>query len=257
MNADKDMTSPPAVLITGASSGIGRALVGQYLANGWQVYACGRDEGRLDSLAVDFSEHSAKLCRIGFDVNSRDACLRAAGSLSTPIDLAIFNAGTCEYLDSPLGFDGELFARVIETNLISIGYCLEAFLPKLAADGRVALMGSSAALLPLPRAEAYGASKAALAYLADTLRIHLASVGAAISVSLIEPGFVRTPLTDKNDFPMPGRIEVDDAARRIASALDAGKNRIQFPRRLLWPMKLMALLPKPLWATLAKHSVSR
>ncbi|WP_338591998.1 SDR family NAD(P)-dependent oxidoreductase [Shewanella khirikhana] len=243
------------VLITGASSGIGQALALEYLKSGWQVIACGRDKARLDAMLSAHPRYASQLSCLTFNVCDRLACLEAASALDGELDLVILNAGSCEYIDNPRAFDGKLFARVIETNLISVGFCLEAFLPLLAAKGRVALMGSSAALLPLPRAEAYGASKAAMAYLASTLRLHLAQTG--VGVSLIEPGFVRTPLTDKNDFPMPGRIEVEDAARRIVSGLSNGKDRIQFPRRLLWPMRLLALLPDALWGLIAKGSVSR
>ncbi|MCL2917430.1 SDR family NAD(P)-dependent oxidoreductase [Shewanella litorisediminis] len=243
------------VLITGASSGIGKALALEYLKSGWQVVACGRDKARLDAILEAHPRFACQLSTLTFNVSDRLACLEAASSLDGELDLIILNAGSCEYIDNPKVFDGKLFARVIETNLISVGFCLEAFLPALAAKGRLALMGSSAALLPLPRAEAYGASKAALAYLASTLRLHLAPDD--IGVSLIEPGFVRTPLTDKNDFPMPGRIEVEDAARRIVHGLSRGKDRIQFPRRLLWPMRLLALLPGAVWGLIAKSNIRR
>lgn len=242
------------VLITGGTSGIGLALVSRYLMLGWQVIVCGRNETRLNEIPVAYSGYGAQLSTLAFNVCDRIGCLEAAAELNGRLDLVILNAGGCEYIDDPNMFDGKLFARVIENNLISVGYCLEAFLPALETGGRVALMGSSAALLPLPRAEAYGASKAALAYLANSLRLHLAA--SRIDVSLIEPGFVRTPLTDKNDFPMPGRIEVEDAARRIVSALSRGKDRIQFPRRLLWPMRLLALLPDALWGRIAKAGIS-
>ncbi|MGY2498603.1 SDR family NAD(P)-dependent oxidoreductase, partial [Klebsiella pneumoniae] len=112
-----------------------------------------------------------------------------------PLDLLILNAGNCEYMDVADGFDGELFARVIETNLIATGHALAAFLPLLGEGARLAIVSSSVSWLPLPRAEAYGASKAALDYLAATLRLDLKARG--IAVTLIRPGFVQTPLTAK------------------------------------------------------------
>ncbi|MDX5300133.1 MAG: short-chain dehydrogenase, partial [Gammaproteobacteria bacterium] len=92
-------------------------------------------------------------------------------------------------------------------------------------------------------------SKAALDYLADSLRADLASEG--IAVSLISPGFVQTPLTDRNDFPMPFRISADDAARRMAQGLAAGRNRIHFPKRFTWTLKALACLPPPVRDRLA------
>jgi NAD(P)-dependent dehydrogenase (short-subunit alcohol dehydrogenase family) len=91
------------------------------------------------------------------------------------LDLLILNAGNCEYMDPAEGFDGALFARVIETNFTPPVNALAALLPRLGAGGRLAIVSSSVSWLPLPRAEAYGASKAALDYLADTLRLDLAN----------------------------------------------------------------------------------
>jgi len=95
--------------------------------------------------------------------------------------------------------------------------------------------------LPLPRAEAYGASKAALDYLADTLRLDLASKGSR--VTLIRPGFVQTPLTAKNDFPMPCLVTVAQASRAIMDGLTAGHHQIHFPRRFIWLLRLLGALP--------------
>jgi short-subunit dehydrogenase len=111
-------------------------------------------------------------------------------------------------------------------------------------------VGSSAAYLPLPRAEAYGASKAAVAYMLDTLR--LALVPEKIFVSLVCPGFVQTPLTDRNDFPMPFRVTTETASTAIRRGIDRRQMEIHFPKRFTYLLKTLSLLPRALWCRLAQ-----
>jgi short-subunit dehydrogenase len=115
------------------------------------------------------------------------------------------------------------------------------------------LVGSSAAYVPLPRAEAYGASKAAIAYLADTLRVDL--YREKIDVSLVCPGFVKTPLTDRNDFPMPARVSVEDASRYIRQGIERRNSEIHFPKRFTYLLKALSLLPKWLWTRLSQRMI--
>ncbi|HDZ8829096.1 TPA: SDR family NAD(P)-dependent oxidoreductase [Aeromonas dhakensis] len=236
------------VLITGATSGIGYQLALDYRRAGWQVWGCGRDGERLLALG----RHG--ITPLQFDGRSANAVSEAAAGLPW-IDLLILNAGNCEYMTVDEGFDGALFARVIETNLVATGHALAAFLPLLGAGGRLAIVSSSVSWLPLPRAEAYGASKAALDYLADTLRLDLAGKG--IGVTLIRPGFVQTPLTAKNDFPMPCLVTVEEASRAIMGGLTAGRHQIHFPRRFIWLLRLLGALPTGLWLRLGRTLVSK
>ncbi|HHQ4788154.1 SDR family NAD(P)-dependent oxidoreductase [Aeromonas hydrophila] len=236
------------VLITGATSGIGFQLALDYRRAGWQVWGCGRDGERLLALG----RHG--ITPLQFDGRDASAVSEAAASLPR-VDLVILNAGNCEYMDVAEGFDGALFARVIETNLIATGHALAAFLPLLGAGGRLAIVSSSVSWLPLPRAEAYGASKAALDYLADTLRLDLAGKG--IGVTLIRPGFVQTPLTAKNDFPMPCLVTLEEASRAIMAGLAAGRHQIHFPRRFIWLLRLLGALPVGLWLRLGRTLVSK
>ena len=236
------------VLITGATSGIGRQLALDYRRSGWQVWGCGRDGERLHALADE------GIIPLQFD--GRDSAAMAVIAADLPaLDLLILNAGNCEYMDLAEGFDGALFARVIETNLIATGHALAAFLPRLVSGSRLAIVGSSVSWLPLPRAEAYGASKAALDYLAATLRLDLATRG--IGVTLIRPGFVQTPLTAKNDFPMPCLVTVEEASRAIMSGLAAGRHQIHFPRRFIWLLRLLGALPTGLWLRLGRTLISK
>lgn len=236
------------VLITGASSGLGRQLALDYQQAGWQVWGCGRDAQRLEQLA------KAGITPLAFDVRDRAALAQIAAQLP-PLDLLILNAGTCEYMTLDDGFDGELFARVIETNLIATGLALEAFLPLLGRGARLAIVSSSVSWLPLPKAEAYGASKAALDYLAATLRLDLQLKG--VGVTLIRPGFVQTPLTAKNDFPMPCLVAVTEASRIIRAGLAAGQHQIHFPRRFIWLLRLLGALPVGLWLRLGRSLLSK
>ncbi|MGL5293579.1 MAG: SDR family NAD(P)-dependent oxidoreductase [Aeromonas sp.] len=226
------------VLITGASSGIGRQLAEDYQQAGWQVWGCGRDGERLAALA------QAGITPLQFDARDLGA-MKALAARLPPLDLVILNAGNCEYMDVADGFDSALFARVIETNVIATGYALEAFLPLLGQGSRLALVSSSVSWLALPRAQAYGASKAAMDYLAATLRLDLAVRG--IGVTLIRPGFVDTPLTAKNNFPMPCLVSVAQASAFIMKRLAAGHHQIHFPRRFIWLLRLLGALPVGWW----------
>lgn len=241
-------TQSKVVVITGASSGIGEALAFEYARQGFLVYACGRNQAKLDAL----SEKSAKITPCIFDLNDRNA-LKNALPRDLAIDHLILNAGTCEYIDNPKQFDGSLFERVIQTNLIAVGYCLEAWLKHMKFGGQVGLMSSSAAYVPLTRAEAYGASKAGITYLAKTLSVDLEPQ--EIGISVIHPGFVKTPLTDKNDFDMPGIIEADDAAKAIFKGMNKGTFDIHFPKGFTWTLKALSLLPFSLWRPLAKRMI--
>lgn len=236
------------VLITGATSGIGRQLALDYRRAGWQVWGCGRDGERLQELGL----HG--ITPLQFDARDSVALAEVAAGLPT-LDLLILNAGNCEYMDVAEEFDSALFARVIETNLIATGHALAAFLPRLASGSRLAIVSSSVSWLPLPRAEAYGASKAALDYLAHTLRLDLASKG--IGVTLIRPGFVQTPLTAKNDFPMPCLVTVEEASHAIMGGLAAGRHQIHFPRRFIWLLRLLGALPTGLWLRLGRTLISK
>ncbi|USD35822.1 SDR family NAD(P)-dependent oxidoreductase [Ferrimonas sp. SCSIO 43195] len=231
------------VVITGATSGIGKQLAKDYAKDGWQVFACGRNAAAL----AELDQHPNISVR-QFDLTNAEQTQAQLANLPE-LNLAILNAGTCEYIDDARQFDGALLARVMTANVIGVGYCLQALLPQLASGSRLALMGSIASTLPLPRAEAYGASKAAIAYLAQTLAIDLA--GSDIGVSLITPGFVRTPLTDKNQFDMPMRIEVEDASERIRRDLARGRRQIHFPKRFTLALKLFGALPQRLWHSIA------
>lgn len=235
------------ILITGATSGIGKQLALDYLNEGHEVWAVGRNSEALAELA-ESGLHTARL-----DLTDRASTLEWFKTLAS-LDIAVLNAGSCEYIDLP-GFDSELFIRVMRTNLESMAISIEGVLPLLrqGQNPLLVLVGSSAAYVPLPRAEAYGASKAAIAYLADTLRVDL--YREKIDVSLVCPGFVKTPLTDRNDFPMPARVSVEDASRFIRQGIERRNSEIHFPKRFTYLLKALSLLPKWLWTRLSQRMI--
>jgi NAD(P)-dependent dehydrogenase (short-subunit alcohol dehydrogenase family) len=167
----------------------------------------------------------------------------------------ILNAGTCEYIDDVRHFDTELFARVMQTNVQGTVNCLAPVLRHMGPGSRLAIISSSVTFLPLTRAEAYGASKAALDYLARALAVDLVPDG--IGVSLVRPGFVDTPLTRRNDFPMPGLIDVDRASQAIRRGLDRGRAEITFPFVFISVMRMLSWLPGGLWQRIAARMIGR
>ncbi|AZQ82969.1 SDR family NAD(P)-dependent oxidoreductase [Colwellia sp. Arc7-635] len=244
------MNAKRTILITGATSGIGESLLHHYLANDYQVIACGRNKAKLKQLA----DSHADVIPVAFDITDSEQIKAAAAELKqiARIDILMFNAGDCRYIDNAKAFDGELFASVIATNLQSLGYLLQYFLPKVDAGGQVVFISSSATLLPFPRAEAYGASKAGIDYLANSLRIDLKAQD--IAVTLVHPGFIKTPLTDKNDFSMPFLLSSQQAASRIYQGVSAKKSYLHFPKRLTLLLKLLALFPDVVWQSIALKS---
>jgi len=228
--------------LTGASSGIGAALALRLLEQGWQVAVTGRQREPLEALR---SRYPAQVVLAVGDIGEpRDVA--AIGKLLEDswgaLDLVILNAGTCEYLE-PGHFDAALVERVMRTNLLGLAHCLEAALPLLQRGQRPHLVvtGSSVDWLALPRAAAYGASKAAVRYLVESLRIDLTRAG--IDVTLVSPGFVDTPLTRRNDFPMPQLWSAERAAAHIAARLPRRPLEINFPTLFILVLRLLGALP--------------
>ncbi|MCA6917526.1 SDR family NAD(P)-dependent oxidoreductase [Pectobacterium versatile] len=234
------------VLITGASSGIGQQLALDYARDGWDVLACGRDEQRLNALTAAFPA----IRTIAFDMTNLADTQQALDGVT--VDLVILSAGTCEYLDNGI-VEAEKVSRVLTTNVIGPVNCLSVLLPQLANGSHLALVGSTASLVALPRAEAYGASKAALAYFARSLSLDLQARN--ITVSLILPGFVDTPLTARNDFPMPMLISVSQASATIRRGLAKKKREIAFPLRFALLLNAISVLPQSWQHLLASRLV--
>tara|TARA_R110002051_G_scaffold72860_1_gene131729 strand:+ start:213 stop:950 length:738 start_codon:yes stop_codon:yes gene_type:complete len=233
-----DTAKKQHIVITGATSGIGYQLAKDYLVEGHHVYAVGRDEEALSELKSLGAE------TVEIDLMDREKVLTAFDKISK-VDLAICGAGMCEYLDMP-NFDSAAFMKVVTVNMGTLSHAIEAVLPKLmASKGRLVGIGSASAYVPFARAEAYGSSKAAIHYLMKTLQISLAPHG--VSVSLVVPGFVETPMTKQNDFPMPFLQTTQQASQAIRAGIKSGHDVIEFPKKLTLPLKVLGTLPDLVW----------
>lgn len=179
------------------------------------------------------------------DVTNREAMLRIGSELRGAfgaLDIALLNAGMYEPV-TPETFTAEVFRRHLDVNIMGQVHCIEAVLPDMRRrrSGRIAVVASVTGYAALPLAEAYGATKAFLISMCDSLRADLEPDGVAVTV--IAPGFVRTPLTSENKFRMPFLIDADTAARIIAGGLERGRPEIAFPFRMAALMKLLGTLP--------------
>jgi short-subunit dehydrogenase len=220
------------VWITGASTGIGAATARELARRGHTLFLTARSVDRLAELPGEAKPG---------DVTDREAMHRVAGEIA-PLDVALLNAGTYVPVD-PRELDADVFRRHLDVNVMGTVHCIEAVLPSMLElhHGRIAVVASVTGFAALPRAAAYGATKAFLISMADSLRADLAGTG--VEVTVVNPGYVKTPLTAQNEFEMPFLIEPEEMARAIADGLEAGKPEISYPVRMALAMKLLGSLP--------------
>lgn len=233
--------------VTGASSGIGLAVAKQLLQEGWTVAVTARSREPLDHLAT---AHPGRVIVAPGDVTDeaamREACATARRASGRKIALALLNAGSWH----PMGardFDLANFRQSFEVNVIGTATALAAVMPNMIDRrmGQIAITASVAGYFGMPMATAYGATKAALITMAESLKFDLDRLG--VMTNVICPGFVRTPMTDVNKFPMPFIIEAEEAARTITAGLRRGRFEIIFPPAMAITMKLTRLLPYALF----------
>ena len=235
------------VWITGASSGIGAAVAAELARRGATVVATAR---RADALAALAARAPGVEAREG-DITDAEAMTRIAAEIVAThgrIDIALLNAGTYTPV-RPEDFSAELFRPHVEINIMGTVNCIQAVLPDMRRRhaGRIAVVASVTGFAALPLASAYGASKAFLISMCDSLRADLDGEGSGVAVTVVAPGFVTTELTEQNEFRMPFVIEAPEAARIIADGLEAGDPEIAFPRRMSLAMKTVGRwLPGPL-----------
>jgi short-subunit dehydrogenase len=238
------LRSPRHVLITGGSSGIGAALAYAYAAPDVRIALSGRDISRLEGVAGRCREKGARVSTAAIDVTDRLAMESwiATQDEAFPLDLVIANAG----ISAGTGGRGESIQqvwRVFATNIDGVVNTVQPAISFMARRrrGQIAIMSSLAAFRGFPGAPAYTASKAAVRVYGEALRGRFASKG--VEVSVICPGFVRSPMTEANKFPMPFLMDADRAAQIIIRQLARNKARIAFPRRLYAIIWLLAALP--------------
>lgn len=236
--------APRSILITGATSGLGAALARAYAAPGVRLALTGRDPARLQVTADGCRALKAAVTSEVIDVRDRAALADwiAAVDAAAPLDLVIANAG----VSAGTGGGGETHEQAQRIFAVNVDGVVNTVLPAVAlmrrrGRGQVAVIASLAAFRGFPGAPAYCASKAAVRVWGEALRGELHAEG--IGVSVICPGYVRTPMTAVNDFPMPFLMDAERAAAIIRRGLARNKARIAFP----WPMyalvRLVAGLP--------------
>jgi short-subunit dehydrogenase len=239
--------------ITGAGKGIGRALALRLADEGWIVAVSSRTQADLESLAAQCAP--GRIVSMPLDVTDPTATEKTVTEIERllgPIELTVLNAGT----HSPMGasdFSIDTVRELVETNLMGTVSGLAQIIPRFIGRGagHIAVVASVAGYRGLPSAAAYGATKAALINICEALRPELSSKG--VRLTLINPGFVDTPLTSRNDFPMPFLISAEKAAAYIVRGLDASAFEITFPRRFAMIMKLLRILPYRLFLSLTRR----
>ena len=228
------------VWVIGASSGIGQATASALHTAGAQVIVSARQEQALQGFVAQHTGAQALV----LDATDQPAVQAAAQQVLAGgrLDCVLYCAG---YYQAMRGFAPDLdqALRHIQVNYFGALYLLDALVKPLMAQGgaHISLVGSVAGYRGLPNSLAYGPSKAALIHLAETLYLDLRDKG--VGVSIVNPGFVQTPLTAGNDFAMPALLTPQQAAQAILRGWAAGAFEIHFPRRFTLLLKLLRLLP--------------
>jgi short-subunit dehydrogenase len=234
------------IWVTGASSGIGAALARELADRGASVAISARSEDKLREVAGD------RMAVVPVDVTDREATVAAGQAVRAALgglDVAVLNAGTWSQF-SVDDWDSAAFAEHLQTNLMGTVHALEAVVPTMLAEGRGRIVGTAsvAGYRGLPGSEAYGATKAALLNLFEALRGSLGPRG--VVVQTLAPGFVKTPMTDRNSFPMPFLISAEAAARAIADGIEKDKAEVVFPFPMMLTMKTARLVPIRAWTAM-------
>ena len=238
-------------VVTGASEGIGAALVNELLVNNYKVIAISRNSKKLSKLKSFNSKFKNNLEVFSADVTSSSQLLSIAKNIGPP-DLLILNAGIYEPVLIE-NFSVEPFIKQSEINYLGVIKSFDAFIKKmlLSRSGTVLIMSSIAGWIGLPKASAYAPTKSALRSFAQSIRYDLAKYN--IVVKLCSPGFVNTKAVKVNDFKMPGLIEPNVAAKIILKNINSKKFEITFPWLFSALMKFLTYLPDNLSYKLIKY----
>jgi len=237
--------------LIGASSGIGKALAIALAKAGWSVAISARREEKLHALQKQYDGLYAYPVDVCDSLAVQTTCTLIESQLGA-VDLCIYNAG--DYQPMPLeAFDPALFRQLNAVNYLGAVNTLACMIPSMTKrqSGQIILTASLAAYRGLPKAAPYNASKAALLSLAESLHSELKQQGVLLRV--INPGFVRSALTQKNDFNMPFLIDAEQAAAAIMKELPKKHFEIRFPKRFAWLMRFFACLPYSWYFSLTKR----
>ena len=230
------------IWLTGASQGIGAALCRELVSRGAKVAITARSKDLLYQIENELTPQVRAFPGDVTDLAQMKNISEEIESTLGPINMMIANAGSCFYINDD-SFSSEACLSLMDLNYGGVLRCIEAVLPKMTErkDGVIVGVASLAGYRGLPRASAYGATKAGLIHFLESFRFQLARQGVAVTV--VNPGFVKTPLTDKNNFPMPFLITPERAAKYICDGLERQKKEIAFPFGFTLFMKLMNFLP--------------
>jgi NAD(P)-dependent dehydrogenase (short-subunit alcohol dehydrogenase family) len=241
------------VVITGGSSGIGKALAYQYAAAGSEVIILSRNVEAQTEICMDIASKGGSCrfmrCDVSVKEDVRDGLAFAAESMGG-IDLAILNAGVGdpEWVSE---LESEAFEYTFGVNVFGLAYAVEFLVPLMTEQGfgHIAAVTSLADVRGYPGSSSYCASKAAASVFMESSRVELRALG--ITVSTIRPGFVKTPMTDKNEFAMPFLWQADRAAKYMKRKLDLGRDIIQFPTAMVFITYWVRALPNWIYTSMA------
>tara|TARA_X000000368_G_scaffold178475_1_gene140831 strand:+ start:813 stop:1565 length:753 start_codon:yes stop_codon:yes gene_type:complete len=239
------------IWITGASSGIGRALALKFAEKGWQVAASARREDLLNEI----SNLNKNISSFPLDVTDKEKCKEIFNQIKNKyndIDICFFSTGTWDP-KKERDIDIDQMKNVMEVNFFGTLNCIKTVEQyfKDRNDGHISIVSSIAGYRGLPNSTGYGASKAALNNLAESLYFDFGRHN--VRISLISPGFIKTPMTDKNEFKMPFLKTPEFAADKIYNGLINGSSfEIDFPKELTLILKFLKLLPDRIYFSLIK-----
>ena len=250
------MEEKKVIWITGASSGIGKAVATKFAKNGWIVAASARRENLLNEL----KEINENIYPFPLDVTDMDKCKLVASSIINQfknIDICLFGTGMHDP-KSEKKFNLEKVREIMEVNYFgtmnSINSIYDYFSEK--KNGQISIISSVAGYRGLPAAGAYCASKAALTSFAESLNFDMQMKN--VRVSLVSPGFIKTPMTDQNDFPMPMIKSPEFAANEIYKGLTVKKSfEIHFPKAFTYFLKFLQILPSSIYFKLVSKGMKK
>ena len=233
------------VMITGASSGIGRGLAVALGTRGAKLGLVARRVEQLGELVAEIESLGGKALALPADVQSENSMRAAADKLRAefgPIDVLIANAGIGPTRDAAK-FNAEEVANVMNVNVIGASNSVAAVLPEMIArgQGQLVAISSLAAYRGVPKSAAYCASKAAVSSFFESLRLDLEPRG--VDVTIIHPGFIKTPLTAGRAAQMPFLMELDDAVNKMVRAIEKRRKRYSFPWQLATIVRAGMIMP--------------
>lgn len=230
------------ILITGASSGLGREIAIEYSNSKNNLFLLARNIEKLQQVKEECEMRGANVYIESIDVKDKNSMKKIIEKFSVNFDIVFANAGISG--GTAGGFESEDSTyNIFETNIFGVLNTIEPIIPNMINrhSGRIVIISSLASFRGLPTAPAYSASKACIRYYGEALNNYLKQYN--IQVNIVCPGFIKTPLTDKNNFPMPFMMNTKNAVEKIKQGLDKNKKFIIFPKTLYFLMLILNYLP--------------